>query len=345
MPNQPGPHIALILPLQSPALGHAAEAVEQGFMAAASVQQHKLPIRVYGCADEVKQIRELYRQVLANGAEEVVGPLTPAGVAALAGQNIPVPTLALNTGESKAEKMYFFGLKLEAEARQIARLAANADLHMASIVSTDTALSQRLVQAFSDEWKKQGGEIAMVKIFKGDTNMFDDLPVEPGSMVFVAANAAKARLFRPYLNAALPVYATSQIFNGNSDQLVNYDLRDVRFVDMPWLLEPDNPAVSAYPHANPPLDSDLERLYALGIDAFRLSQVMLDNSFRAALPLDGVTGTIRLEPNHQFQRTATGAYFKQGLGLTPATAAALAKAAAAAAAASNAAATGTLNKP
>ena len=157
-------------------------------------------------------------------------------------------------------------------------------------------------------------------------------------MVFVAANAEQARKFRPFLNAVLPVYATSQIFNGNANMLINYDLRDVIFVDMPWLLQPDHPAVMIYPRSNPPLETDMERLYALGIDSYRLLQIMIDNHYGRNLPLDGVTGIIRLNPDHQFEREATMASFKQGLGLTKEALAALKAAAKAEKAARDAAA-------
>jgi outer membrane PBP1 activator LpoA protein len=317
------PHIALLLPLKSPNayLEKAAESLQGGFLAASKVQPGALPIRVYGCADEKREIVALYQQALASGAQAVVGPLTHDGVMTLAAQGgISVPTLALNgiEGNKPSDKLYFFGLTLEGEARQVARLAAAEDLHTASIVSSDTPLSRRLVQAFGEEWKRQGGEIAVVKIFTGDTTIFADLPVDPGSMVFVAANADKARLFRPFLNAVLPVYATSQIFNGNgsSNQIVNYDLRDINFVDMPWLLQPDHPAVMVYPRPSPPLDVDMERLYALGIDAYRLLHLIANNRL-GALPLDGVTGSIRLGANRQFEREAIAAQFRQGLGLTP----------------------------
>lgn len=312
------PHIALMLPLKSPSLEKASTVVEQGFLAASRVQPGGLPIRIYACSDEAKEIAALYRQAVENGAQAVVGPLTPAGVAALAAQPISVPTLALNRVEAKApEKFYFFGLVLENEARQAARLASMADLHNAIIVSTETPLSKRLAQAFMDEWKKQGGAIAAVKVFKGDNSIFADLPIDPGNVVFIASNAEKARMFRPFLNAMLPVYSTSQIFNGNEDTLVNYDLRDVVFLDMPWLLEKDHAGVMRYARSNPPLDTDMERLYALGIDSYRLIRIMIDGRQQAAMPMQGVTGTIRLNPNHQFDREAVLAEFKQGMGLTP----------------------------
>lgn len=317
--GKPMPHIALLLPLKSAAFGRAAELVRQGFMAAASSQTQTLPVRIYECADESKEITALYQQAIAGGARAVAGPLTRNGVAVLAGYpGITVPTLALNFAEGKAaDNLYFFGLTAEIEARQIARLAANSGLHNASIVNDGTPLSKRLSQAFADEWKILGGRTIKEILYQDDPAVLADLPATEDSMVFLAADAETAHLIRPYLNNALPVYATSQLFNGNADTLTNYDLHDVRFIDMPWLLQPDHPAVMIYPRANPPLDPDGERLYALGIDAFRLLQIMLDNRYRTSLPLDGVTGRIRLNDHHQFQREAIPALFWKGRGLTP----------------------------
>ena len=80
---------------------------------------------------------------------------------------------------------------------------------------------------------------------------------------------------------------------------------------MPWLLQPDHPAVMIYPRANPPLPADRERLYALGIDSFRLIQLMLAHQINNALPLDGVSGQIQLS-GHNFQHLAIPAVFAQG---------------------------------
>ncbi len=312
--EKPEPHIALLLPLKSAIFGRAAEAVQQGFMVAANNRPLPMPIRVYGCVDESKDIVALYQYAIANGARAVAGPLTRDGVAALASDpGIVVPTLALNTGEAKGSgKLYFFGLTAEAEARQTAKLATAANLHSAIIVSHGTPLSMRLSQAFADEWRILGGNIAMEMLYKDDPAVLADLPEAPDNMIFLAADSKTARLIHPYLNIAIPVYATSQLFNGNADTLTNYDLNNTRFVDMPWLLQYDHPAVMIYPRANPPLETSMERLYALGIDAFRLLQIMLDDSYHTALPLDGVTGIIQLNDSHQFQREAIPAQIKLG---------------------------------
>ncbi len=309
----PVPHIALLLPLQSVNFGSAAAAVQQGFLAAAGVDRQALPIRAYGDFDENNNVVTVYRQAIANGARAVVGPLTRNGVAALAGvQNIPVPTLSLNVVETApAQNMYYFGMSLETEARQVAQLARLQGLHQAIIVTTRDQLSKRLQFAFEDEWNVAGGTILREAEFADESSIFADITDMPGTAVFIAADANKARLIRPYLSTRLPVYATSRVFAGNANTLLNYDLNDIRFVDMPWLLQADHPAVMIYPRANPPLSIDHERLYALGIDAYRLIQLMLDNRLAGSLPLDGVSGQIRLG-GHTFQRAATPAVFVQG---------------------------------
>lgn len=320
--NKPVPHIALLLPLKSVPFAPAAQAVQQGFLAAANLEKQGTPgtlaVRVYGCADESKEIVTVYRQAVAAGARAVAGPLTRNGVAALAAEQvIPVPTLALNNIEREtAGQLYLFGLEAEAEARHIAQLARQRGLQQAIVIATSAQLSQRLQFAFEEEWHGAGGTILREIQFKGNPAVLADLTARPGTMLFLAADTEQSRLIRPYLPSPLPVYATSQIFTGNNDTLVNYDLDGIHFVDMPWLLQADHPAVMTYPRASPPLSADLERFYALGIDAFRLIQLLLSGSVAAAMPLDGVTGQIQLQ-GHTFRRTPLPALFARGRAQPP----------------------------
>jgi hypothetical protein len=314
--DKPVPHIALLLPLKSAVFGSAAEAVRQGFQAAAEMEMRLpggLPVRVYSCFDEGKDIAVLYHQAIAGGARAVVGPLTRSGAGVLAAEkDIPVPTLALNVVEGvPAGQLYSFGMAVEAEARQVAQLAVRQGLHQAIVIATRAQLAKRLQFAFEEEWNRSGGTILREIEFDNDPAVFADIAEMPDTAVFLATDAEKARLIRPYLPNKLPIFATSQIFVGNSDNLTNYDLNGIRFVDMPWLLQADHPAVMVYPRPVAPLSADHERLYALGIDAFRLIQLLLAGKVDTALPLDGVSGHIELD-GRNFQRMAVPAMFTQG---------------------------------
>lgn len=376
-PDKFAPHIALILPLKSTSasLILSASAVQQGFLTAANSLLREYPVRVYSSVDEGRDVIEHYRQAIANGALAVAGPLTRQGATQLAAySDISVPTLALNFPEQKSasNKLYFFGLVPETEARQVAQLAFAAKLRDATIINSGTALSKRLAAAFAEEWKKLGGNITAEVLYKegGDTSVLTNLPtapwlvapvlnyttvitesgevttvapkrigpapVAPGNVAFLAIDNYLARLTRPYLNPTLPVYATSQVFNFQSDTLTNYDLNEIRFVDMPWLLQPDHAAVMVYPRPGTQLDTEKERLYAYGIDAYRLLHILINNKLRT-LPLDGVTGRIQLFDTKLFQREAVPALYKYGRGLTPDALAAIEAERAAAKAAENSA--------
>lgn len=330
------PNIALLLPLEDANFSEAALAVRDGFMAAAGLNPSGLAVRVYGDFDENRSVVASYRKAIANGAQAVVGPLTRKGVSSLAAErNIPVPTLVLNTVDAHpADRLFFFGLPADDEARTVADLAArNKKYHNAVVISSGSPLAQRLQFAFEESWSKAGLSIAREIDFKGDPSVLSGLftipnpaaklaknaddptipetLVIPDTMVFLATDMENARQIRPYLPGKLPTYATSQIFSGNDSTLTNYDLNGIRFVDMPWLLQPDHPAVIAYPHYNEQRTAVQERLYALGIDAYRLVQLMLAHTLDANLPLDGVIGRIELN-GHTFQRTAVAGVFNQG---------------------------------
>ena len=100
-----------------------------------------------------------------------------------------------------------------------------------------------------------------------------------------------------------------------ADAVENLDLENVRFMEMPWFVQPDHPAVMAYSKPTEPLPIDYERLYALGIDAWRLAQwVQRDgqaDKSKSPPTLDGVTGRITLD-GHQFVRMLAAGEMRDG---------------------------------
>jgi hypothetical protein len=312
-------HIALLLPLKSASFGPAAEAVRRGAIAASGLQTPAvLPLQVYPTGDPVEDIVSVYQQALQAGAKIVIGPLTRNAVTALAKSDlVTVPTLALNYPEGEAvlpENLYLFGLTAEGEARQAARRAFNDGRRTALTVTAITPLAKRVQQAFADAWRGLGGKLVAQASFSPERTQFpavhDTVIKHRADIIFLAADANLARMVRPYLDANTPTYATSMVFGGNQIGR-NVDLNGVLFADMPWLLVPDHPAVMVYPRAEN-FSIEQERLYALGIDAFRIASVMAQNPrLGEGSVLDGVTGQISLA-DHQFQREMAAAQFRDG---------------------------------
>jgi outer membrane PBP1 activator LpoA protein len=96
------------------------------------------------------------------------------------------------------------------------------------------------------------------------------------------------------------VYASSQITDALPPQML-FDLENVRYIEIPWLAEPENPAFSGVPR--PDFDDPvLQRLYALGIDAFALAQMLAEPIPPEHIELDGATGHLSLLPSRTFAR-------------------------------------------
>jgi len=137
----------------------------------------------------------------------------------------------------------------------------------------------------------------------------DMLAVASSDMVFLALDAQQSKLMRSYLGLSMPIYATSLV-NASNDALARLELNGVIFVDMPWLLLPDHPAVLSYARPDS-ADLEFQRFYALGIDAYRIAQGLAGPRGDAA-PLDGVTGTITVDRERRVWREAVAAQFAQG---------------------------------
>ena len=62
---------------------------------------------------------------------------------------------------------------------------------------------------------------------------------------------------------------------------------------MPGVIQPNYAASLGYPHAPVEFSLEMQRLYALGIDAFRIARAMF--SGRPSFDIDGMTGRLRYD--------------------------------------------------
>jgi outer membrane PBP1 activator LpoA protein len=317
----PREHIALILPLSSPSFASVADSVRKGFMAAAGLNLKGAPAyRIYAAENEGESLVVNMRNAQRDGAVLIIGGLTRDGATFMARQSLrlpELPMLALNTPDSGASgRFHYVSLALDNEARQLAQLAAGEGAKLATVVHGGSGLAKRIQETFEREWIRLGGQIILRIPFSGDPaeglRIRAQMENLRNDMVFIAAEPNTARAVRPYIPIWMTTYATSLSADTRADAVTNVDLDGMRFLDMPWFVQPDHPAVMVYPRPPPDTSIEAERLYALGIDAWRLGGLLLNTDVRQSV-LDGVTGRLKLEPNgHQFVRTLTPTEFRDG---------------------------------
>jgi outer membrane PBP1 activator LpoA protein len=347
--TRPG-HIALLLPL-SGRYAAAGESILDGIFAAyyQDPMRHNIQLSVYDIGDRPAQVMNSYWQALADGAEFVIGPLDKGAVEMLAQQeNLPLPTLALNYAAPPAnDNLYQFSLAPEDEAREVAERAWLEGYAQAAVLVPDSSLGQRLSEAFSLRWQELGGLIVSEGQYPPNQSDFSD-PIkqllnisdsefrkrrvqqlmrtrveftprrrQDIDFIFLAAFPQQARLMRPQLKfhhaGELPILATSHLYSGVEDRDADRDMDGILFCDMPWTLEAPSPQQQLRGRRELQLHSgQLQRLVALGIDAYQLVSLVPLLESHPYERYRGETGSLHIDQQHRILRQLLWARFERG---------------------------------
>jgi outer membrane PBP1 activator LpoA protein len=299
-----GNAIALILPLESPTYGRAASAVKAGFVAAAARAGASARVQVISHGDD--GVLPAFAAAAQRGVALAVGPLTRDDLKiVLAMSPLRPRMLALNQSDEGTPLpggVYALTLAVEQDAALLMRVARDDGVKAIAVVGSDAPFQRRFSQSFVAAWRREGGAAPREYPFGANPEQLGalrrELAAQPTDAVLLAVDASEAALAKSFVRGR--VYASSQITDGLSAQML-YDLENVRYIEVPWLAEPDNPAFAGVPRADYD-DPVLERLYALGIDAFAVAQMLAEPTPPDRIELDGATGHLSLLPSRAFAR-------------------------------------------
>jgi outer membrane PBP1 activator LpoA protein len=343
---RPYTKVALLLPSEGP-FALAARSVRDGFLAAYYAESRRRPrVTTYDTGLDVEGAVAAYRRAVQEGAQLVVGPLARDSVEALFAQpDLPAPVLALNRAASAPPPpgSLSFALAPEDEGIAAAERLLRRGARRVLAVGGDDESSQRSLAAFRERIEQRDAQVVAQITLPESSPDYAPLirqalaaagtesvpgealdPQAPASVrvqadaLFLAVRPAQARLFVPQLRVAgvydLPIVATSQVAAGGANARLDRELDGVEFTEVPWLIG-DAPGVPA----RDPLARQLEsargggaRLFAFGIDAFRLLGHLDLLSADPNQRLTGATGELRLDGFGQVQRTPGWARFANG---------------------------------
>jgi len=323
----PGERVAVLLP-QTGRFAPAAAAVRAGMLAAEQAQDPgKRPaLRFFDSSDD-QNATAMVRQAAAEGAHLVIGPLQKQAVDQLAAApSLPVTTLALNVASGAhlpPLQLYQFALSPEDEAAAVANNAWAKGYRRVLMLYPDGPWGGRLARAFREKWAKLGGQIGDAEVYDPSTDNFSQ-PIQrllgmdgvrqsqapDGQFIFLVATAPKAREIWPQIRQAAgpyvtPVFCTSHIHSSHFDPQGDQDLAGLYFVDIPWLIapSPEGPVSRRdLERGLSQVQGDYVRLYAMGIDAYRLAPRLAYMASHPGATLKGETGTLRLDPARRVRR-------------------------------------------
>lgn len=332
--------IAVLLPA-SGRFAAAASAIRDGLLAAyyAAPAQQRPELDFFDSSNPA-EIRTVLQQATAEGAGAAIGPLQKEAVRQLVrAGDLEIPVLTLNRiplDTPPPGNLFQFGLAPEDEAEQAADKAWADGAVTALALVPEGDWGERLLHSFRERWEALGGRLTDYRTYDPEQHDFTksirgllrQSRTQGAGALFLAANWTKARQLWPQLQfhtpADLPVYTTSHIYTGRFTHPQDLDLVGLTFPDIPWVLTPEDSG-SITPERLPPQLADnrgtLARLFALGMDSYRLLANLRRLRDFPSTHLTGATGELHLDRLNQVHRRLLWARMTpagpQTLGFTP----------------------------
>ncbi len=248
------------------------------------------------------------------------------------------------------DNFFQLGLSPEQEAQQVAEHAWLDGYSRSAIITPSSAWGTRVARAFSERWLQFGGHVVEKQTYDAKKSDYS-LPIrrllnvdeseqrhrnlrrllgvkleftprrrQDIDFIFMAAGSRQARLIRPQLRfhhaPKVPVYATSHSFSGHIDADMDRDMDGVTFADMPWTLDTDSGTHSLKAEIEqlwPAASKRYTRLYALGVDAYRVIGELNSLRRNRAEYYAGETGDLYLDVHNRLQRRLRWARFERGV--------------------------------
>ncbi len=309
--------VALLLPGAHP---HKTAAITAGFVYAKNFAEEaglREPIAYHAYQlHNAQEVSRVYREA-ATTAGIVVGPLLKDHVQALKNMSsgsITAPVLLLNEtpGHAVSSKVIEFSLNLEEEIQAIAEELKGRGLQQVLYISMPSVLGQRQWRAFQAAFQGR----AIYAELKPEQDLGKQLKLllqyqehkghgasvrQDIQAIVLGLNTEHTRqvwpLIKFYYAGHYPTFMTTAAYSGRKNLAADLDVEGLILCDMPFMNNEQGTFTAARAQADqhwPALDAYYGRLFALGMDAYALSQNLPALSQGTLGAYHGATGVLQL---------------------------------------------------
>ncbi|MCC5450740.1 penicillin-binding protein activator [Rheinheimera sp. UJ51] len=235
---------------------------------------------------------------------------------------------------------FYFALNLEDEAAQMVQLFAQKNYKRPVIISSRNAISQRMQQHFTRQWQALGHEAPesyqfeakaelealITRLLETDSSRERIRLISgliPGSVeseahsrldidaIYLLADPVQTRMFKPFVDVSvmqtapkLPIYASSRSYSAGGDANDLRDLNGLTFTETPWLLNEQHSQKvrQQYLALFSEQDETLQRLFAMGYDAYHIIGSLKQQQQLPSLSHPGFTGRLTVNADGSISR-------------------------------------------
>ncbi|WP_186278084.1 penicillin-binding protein activator [Gilliamella apicola] len=338
--------VALLLPLNGSSRVFG-DTIRQGYVDAAKFYPQEPQQNVIVLDTSVAPMDNLIQQAQEQNIELIVGPLLKSEVSQIKQLAPSIPVLALNKvddGTVFANKMCFFALSPEDEAKDAADHIFAQNKRKPLLIVTETDLGRRVAQSFAKQWSQitNGSQsyvqyVGNLNTLRANINHSTGISITGSPISFnnddgiasMTSNASsfefdaiyiyssydELTLIKPMLdmgagktvgNGSSPIalYSSSKSHVANASNDFYYDMNQTEYSDIPLIINLSEKTTAVIP-SNIQKDYSLVRLYAMGVDAWRLANRF--NQLDSYQPnfLDGMTGKLSTSNQCEVTRSLT----------------------------------------
>jgi outer membrane PBP1 activator LpoA protein len=297
--------IALILPLADESNIDKAEAFKQGLLSTLSMHEMLNEVKVYAISGAPEEIAEQYALAKAEGAAYFVA-------------------VNFNPTENKTElipsethpDILHLDLLLSDEAKRITAFAMHHSIQRIVLITSENETAKQMAASFASAWQpdtdatQQNDQLHTItlpdSLHAGDASLIalkDKISAYRHDMLLLALPIEQAVIVKPHLSISTP----TMVFSATHESPIS-SLNAVRFMDIPFLLHPENDLFRTYQNANPYQQSyALSRWFALGADSPQLLTALHNKGHESII--NGLTGTLTIDQSGRINRELSVARF------------------------------------
>ncbi len=322
-PNQ----LAVLLPLTG-SLATAAAPVRDGLLAGYYGEQRRRPeLRFYDTSDTTGGAVAAYQRAVADGADQVLGPLGKDQVEAVFRQSRgSVPVLALNRPDTAPPRNNAsYALAPEDDGIGAAEYLIARNARRVLVLSAGDDSARRSVAAFDRQLQSAGGSIVQTLAVVGEspadmTTLLQSAAQREGGIdaVFLALRGPQARALTSQLAAAglagKPQVATSQLTSGTGKPDQDRALDGIAFPTDAWSVSGVRglPSAVGTGRTLPTARGPAARLFAFGYDAWLLTAYLERLALAEDGRVQGASGTLRIDSEGHVLRSPGWSTFRAG---------------------------------
>ena len=316
---RPPAKVAILLPI-SGSLSAAAKPVRDGFLAGYYGERRRRPdVRFYDTAAGVKAA---LAKAAADGNDAAVGPLGRDEADAVFADEPPLPLLALNRGtHAPAAGSAAFSLSPEDEGISLAQALIERGSQHVLLIAGNEDSQRRTSDAAKAQLERRG--VKVIASLGYSAQMSDALAqlaqTHAPDAVLLVLKGPQARSVIPQLALAnllqLPRYASSQITSGTGKPADDMALDGTIFPTEPWLIRnvqglPSQASVASQVDT---AKGPAARLFAFGVDAWRLTAYLEHLAQQPNASIRGATGQLSLDGFGNVLRRPAWSRFSGGI--------------------------------